>query len=141
MWLAWLLAGALLTPLLYLVVGAAVGWLLPPRVSARLLLLRRMRSLGVNTALLPRACVADLAEMCLNLSAGRGPAAEKAMCLNETIDVMATEVAAILTGEARPQSFYIADTLERHGVGFDKSTGAVPAGQTTGLDRPSTAAE
>ena len=141
MWLVWVLTGACLTPLLYLVMGAAIGWLMPPHVSARFLLLRRMRELGVDTARLPKACVADLAQMCLSLSAGPGPAGEQALRLSETIETMAFEVAALLAGETRPQSFYIADTLERHGLAADKSASATPGGQSAHHDRRNTAAE
>jgi len=141
MWLVWVLTGVCLTPLVYLVMGAATGWLLPPHVSTRFLLLRRMQALGVDNARLPKACVADLAQMCLNLSAVPGPAGEQALRLNETIETMAIEVAAILAGETRPQSFYIADTLERHGVAADKSINAAPGGQTADHDRRNTTAE
>lgn len=123
MWPVAILVVVCLIPPVHLAGWALIGWLVLAPVSVRYLLLWRMRKRGVDTALLPTACVAELATMCLNLAKGERSSVSKLMRLSEAIESAALEVAGISRGKAVLEDSYIAESLCRHGVVIRQSKG------------------
>ena len=116
MWPVAILVVICLVPPVHLAGWALIGWLVLAPGSIRCLLRWRMSHRGVDTALLPAACIGELAGMCLNLAKREGSSVSKLLRLSEAMESVATEVGGIFRGEAVLEDSYIAESLCRHGV-------------------------